>query len=204
MSNKGGVTYSKVYDILANLVEKGLVTIVPEKTKKYVPNSPQSILNLIESKKKKLDFMKEKFSELKSFYDTKEKNAVLMGVGRAAFFKMFDELEPSKEFFYSIKWSSDWRPDWAESVKKNIKSGIDERILARFDDETKINVKKWQKINHKIKILPNEGVVMSIDENAVLISLIKSNTTLIIRDKPFTKIMKKMFLETYKNAEEVK
>ena len=43
-----------------------------------------------------------------------------------------------------------------------------------------------------------------MDDEEVMIALIKSDTTLLIRDKPFAKLMKKMFLATYNQAEQIK
>ena len=50
----------------------------------------------------------------------------------------------------------------------------------------------------------NDGVAMAIRDRAVLVSLIKSNETLVIRDEAFIKIIKKMFECTYDAAEEIK
>ena len=53
--------------------------------------------------------------------------------------------------------------------------------------------------------IENDGVAMSIiDDSEVMVGLIKSNTTLLIRDAHFAKVMKKLFLETYKHAKEIK
>ena len=69
---------------------------------------------------------------------------------------------------------------------------------------TKKDVKKWLKINKNIKNFENQGVAINITEHEIMISLIKSNVTLLIRDKAFTKIMKKMFLASYDDAEKIK
>lgn len=66
-------------------------------------------------------------------------------------------------------------------------------------------LKKWLEIKKDIKKIENEGVAISIvDDEEILITLIKSNTIMLIRDKPFTKIMKKMFIATYNQAEKIK
>ncbi len=205
LSRESGVSYSKIYNILDSLVNKGLVSVVPEKTKKFIPTDPEALVKLIEKKQKRLEKAKQKAKEMKQFYDVKEKNPVQMRLGKKSFYKIVKESKNPKEFNYTIKWSSEYRPDWAGSSKRLSKKGVDLRTLTRYDKETEKDVKKWLKIKKNIRKFSNEGVAMSVtDDEEVMIALIKSNVTLLIKDKPFAKIMKKMFLETYKNAEEIK
>ena len=85
------------------------------------------------------------------------------------------------------------------------KKGKDIKTLARFDEETEKNVKKWLKIHKNFRKFNNEGVAIQIqDDEGVLLGLIKSNVTLLIKDKAFCKIMKQMFLDSYKTAEKIK
>ena len=37
LSGKSGVPYGRIYDVLESLKNKGLVVVVPEKTKKFIP-----------------------------------------------------------------------------------------------------------------------------------------------------------------------
>ena len=56
-------------------------------------------------------------------------------------------------------------------------------------------------INKNIKPIKNDGVAMAIiDDEELMITLIKSNTIMLVRDKPFIKIMKELFLNYYKNS----
>ena len=45
---------------------------------------------------------------------------------------------------------------------------------------------------------------MNIKSKEVMIGLIKSNVTLLIRDKAFVEVMRRMFLATYEQAESIK
>ena len=141
---------------------------------------------------------------MKKNYDIKEKNPVIMGVGKKAFYKIVKELKEDKNISYSVKYTSEYRSDWAGKTERGLKKGKDVRVLTRYDDETKKDVKKWLKINKNIKNFENQGVAINITEHEIMISLIKSNVTLLIRDKAFTKIMKKMFLASYDDAEKIK
>lgn len=205
LSRESGVSYSKIYTILDSLINKGLVAVIPEKSKKFVPTNPETLMKLIEKKQENLENIKKKVKEMKQFYDVKEKNPILMGIGRKGFYKIIKQMKDTKHYDYSIKWTSETKPRWMGIAKNLIKEGKDLKTLTRYDEETKKDVDKWLKIKKEIRRINNEGVAMSIqDDDEVMISLIKSNVTLLIRDKPFTKIMKKMFIETYKIAEKIK
>jgi len=205
LSRESGVPYGKIYNILGGLISKGLVEVIPEKTKKFVPTSPEQLVKLIEEKQRKLEKAKEKAKEMKQFYDVKNKNPVVMQLGKKGFYKIVSKLKKTENYNYMIKWSSEFRPDWFLHHKTKIKQGKDLKVLTRYDEETKKDVDKYLKANKNIRKFENEGTAISIsDDEEVMIALIKSNVTLLIKDKSFTKIMKKMFLETYKNAEGVK
>ncbi len=204
ISSKSGVPYGKIYVILSNLVEKGLVEIVPEKTRKYSLTNPDSLMELINNKKKLLDHATEKVKELKRFYEKKEKDFLIIGEGDKGFWKIADEMKKSEKYSYNIRWDSKIRPGSLEKAKEFIRKGVDKRELVRYDKETEKNVDKWLKVQKNIRKFQNEGVAISIeDDEEVLIGLIKKNTTLLIRDASLTKIMKQLFLEAYKNAERV-
>ena len=200
---KSGVSYSRIYNVLAALAHRGLVVTIPERTKKYSPASPESFLNMISKKEELLRKARERVKEMKRFYEIKEKQPVQIALGRAGFYKLVDEMKfKIDNYEYDIKWNMDVRPEWLRNTEKSLKRGADIKILTRCDNETKKNVDKWLKVNKEIRKIENEGVALSIvDDEEVLIGLIKSDSTLLIRDKPFAKLMKKMFLETYKDAE---
>lgn len=205
ISRESGVSYSKIYNILDSLINKGLVKLIPEKSKKFVPSDPQALVELIEEKQKKLEKAKEKAKELKSFYEVKEKNPVVMELGRKGFYKIVKELKETEKYDYSIKWTSEFRPDWAGNTERYLKQGKELKTLTRYDKETEKDVKKWLRINKNFRKISNEGIALSIkDDEEVMLALIKSNVTLLIKDAAFAKIMKKMFLEAYKNAEAVR
>ena len=142
---------------------------------------------------------------MKKFYNIKEKNPVILVKGQKSFYKIVRELKPPKKSNYLLKWSSEFNPEWVRSHEMNLKKGMDIKFLSRYDNETEKEVKKWLKVTKNIRKFNNDGVAFSIvDNEEIMIMLIKSNVTLLIKDKPFVKIMKKMFLETYKNAEKLK
>lgn len=204
-SGRSGVSYSKIYTVLNSLINKGLVQIIPEKSKKFAPSNPEALIKLIEKKEQELSKAKERARQLKRFYDVKEKNPVVLEIGRKGFYKIVSEMKKTEKYDYTIKWTSEWREDWAGSAERKLKKGMDVKTLVRYDKETASNVKRWIKINKNTRKFPNEGVAFSVvDDNEVMIALIKSNVTLLIKNEPFAKIMKQLFLGAYKNAEPIK
>ncbi|MFH1290333.1 MAG: hypothetical protein ABIH92_02900, partial [Nanoarchaeota archaeon] len=132
------------------------------------------------------------------------RNPVKMGLGRKAFYQIVGEMKKTKTFDYSVKWSSEYNPEWATSARKNKRKGIKSAVLTRVGDDNKKDIKKWLRVQKNMKKFDNDGVAMSIRDEEIMISLIKSNTTLLISDKPFIKIMKKFFEDSYEKAEAIK
>jgi hypothetical protein len=88
------------------------------------------------------------------------------------------------------------------NTKKRLSEGKDEKSLGRFDKETSKAIKEWKTINKEIKPIQNDGVAMSItDDEEVMIALIKSNTTMLIRDKAFAKVMRQLFVKYYMSTD---
>ncbi len=204
ISRESGVSYSKIYNVLDSLIGKGLVKIIPEKTKKFVPTNPEFLIKLIEDKQEVLEKAKEKARQMKQYYEIKDKNPVLVGIGKKGFYKIVKELGEVENFEYSLKYSSEYRLDWVRNTILRLKKGKEIKSLTRYDKETEKDVKKYLKINKNIRKIQNNGIAMDIRDGCVMIALIKSNMTLLIKDKAFVEIMKKMFLETYKTAEKIK
>ena len=123
ISRESGVSYSKIYNVLDSLIGKGLVKVVPEKSKKFVPGDPESLIQLIDKKQKELEEAKQKAQEMKKSYDIKDKNPVTMGIGKAGFYKIVKGMKESSEYSYSVKYTSEYNPDFVESYKKSKKRG---------------------------------------------------------------------------------
>ncbi len=202
VSKDSGVSYSRIYDVLASLEHKGLVKVIPEKSKKFVPSDPQVLKEKILEKKKALDELEKELENLKQLYELKEGEVVQVAQGQRNFYKLEREMPTPQKYEYNIKFSAEFRPMWVREHKELTKKGVDMKDLARFDEETKKNIEKWTKAGRQMKPIPNEGVAMSIrDDKSILIALIKSNTLLLIKDAPFVKLIKELFLKYYERTE---
>lgn len=205
ISDYSGVPYGRIYNVLGDLIEKGLVQIIPEKTKKFVTTSPQKLIDMLNKKQKDIESAKEKAKELKKFYESGDVEVVKVGYGDRGFWKIAEEMSEIKQYEYNIRWSFKERRGNLSKIRKDIRKGRDHKNLVRFDDETSKDIIEASKFDTNIRKIENHGVALSIiDDKEVMIGLVKSNTTMLIRDAAFAKIMKRMFLETYKNAEEIK
>ena len=204
ISKESGVPYSRIYDVLASLEHKGLVKIIPEKGKKFIPGDPSSLKKLIDDKKQSLDVLDKEVERMKSVYDKAEKEPVEIVRGKKNFYKIEREMPEPKKSEYNIKYTSEYLPVWAREEKAYIKKGVDLKVLTRTDNETLPNIQKWLKVNKKIKQIENDGVAISIrDDSAIMVTLIKSNVTMLIRDKPFIALMKELFLNYYESAKPI-
>lgn len=205
ISKMSKVPYSRIYDVLSSLEQKGFVRIIPEKTKKFAPADPKQLSEILEKKQESISNLKEEIKKLSQLYEIKEKNPILVGYGKPAFYKILKEMSQPKKFDYNVKWSSEYRPEWEAKYKEEVKKGIDNRVLCRYDKETALNIHQWIKAGRKkIKKFENRGAVISMVDNETLITLINQNCTLLIRDSAFSDIMSRLFLGAYHNAEEIK
>jgi len=204
ISKYSGVSYSRIYDVLASLERKGFIKIIPEKSKKFVPQSPDQLNEILSKKEESFKLFREKIKSLKSIYEMRTKDPVILGYGKNAFYKIIKEMNKAKKIDYNIKWTSEYRPEWEAQYKEGVKKGVDNRVLCRYDGDTTENIHKWKNAGRKkIKKFGNKGVVVSIVDNEVLITLINQNVTFLIRDAAFSDVMSRLFLDSYKNAEEI-
>ncbi|MBN2052983.1 TrmB family transcriptional regulator [Candidatus Woesearchaeota archaeon] len=203
ISRNANVSYGKIYEVLASLEHKGLVRVVPEKAKKFIPTDPANLIRLIDRKEDELKQTRKKISELKKFYDIQEKEAVEVVKGQRNFYKIIRAMKHPKQFKYTIKYTSEFNPEWVREDKKLTAEGVELKCLVRYDPESENNVRAWLKINPHIKKIKNTGVAIDIRESEIVITLIKNNTIILIKDDALVKIMKELFKSYYDSAESI-
>ena len=203
ISKESGVPYGRIYTVLASLEEKGLVRIVPEDTKKYIASNPDKLNEIVADKIKSLEEIGKKISEFKDIYSKNPKEPVILAKGKNNFYKISKEEIKAQHYSYSVKYTFEVLPRWIHSSREKIKKGMDVKSIGRMDKETEKAVAMWRKVHKNIKPIHNEGIAMSIqDDQEVMIALIKSNTTMLINDQPFAKLMKELFLSYYETHDE--
>jgi len=196
------VPYGRIYTVLASLEEKGLIKTIPEETKKYVPSDPQKLHEIIDNRIKSLMEIDNKVKELKKIYEEHDVEPVILAKGKSNFYKINKEIKETQKYAYNIKYTFEANPTWMRDERERIKKGIEIKHIGLFSKETEKAIKEWKTINKEIKPIENEGVAMGIvDDEEVMIGLIKSNTTMLIRDKAFAKVMKQLFIKYYMNTD---
>jgi sugar-specific transcriptional regulator TrmB len=204
ISQNSEVPYGKIYDILASLEVKGLVQVVPEKTKMFIPSDPKHLLKLVEKKEEGIASLRQEIGKMKQIYDIHEEEVVYLVKGLKNFYKVAREVPKARKFSYAVKYTSEFRPEFIRASEEMMRNGIKPRVLTRYDDETKENVKKWVKIHQNIRGIENKGVAIDINETGVMITLLKNNTTMLIKDKYLAEVMKQLFEGAYEMAEKIK
>ena len=200
-----GVPYGRIYDVLDSLIAKNLIRVIPGKPRTYSIADPQIIEKIIKEREKEFEEVKKEIKKLKKIYENAPEEAVLVATGKRAWYELSRELRsPPRRFSYKIKYTAEYYPEWVREERQEIKKGINVKSLVRYDEETKENVKKWLKHTKSIRAYPNKGVAFWIADGFVLIALIKSNATVLIRDKAFVDMMKHLFEDAYKNSEAIK
>lgn len=198
ISRNSQVSYGKIYEILASLEQKGLVKVIPEKTKKFVASDPDNLMHLVNKKEEELLEIKKNIHNLKQIYTEKEHEPVLVAKGKNNWHKLDAELKIGGKYHYSIKYDFSFRPEFVRRTKQLILKKVDYKVIGRFDKETENNIKQWKKVTTNIKPIENNGVTISIiDDEEIMIGLIKSNTSMLIRDKAFAQLMKTLFINYY-------
>ncbi|MFC1697017.1 TrmB family transcriptional regulator [Nanoarchaeota archaeon] len=204
ISREAEVSYGKIYEVLASLERKGLVTVVPEKSKKFIPADPKNLFKLIELEENKLKKMRDEVSQLKQVYEFHEEEVIQVAKGKRNFYKLLNQMKDPETFEYTIKYSSEYNPKWLREYNQFTKKGVDIKTLTRYDDETKEAVDKWLKVDRKLKQFDNKGVAIDIRDSEVLIALIKSNVIMTIKDKAFIDLMKRLYEVAHENLKEIK
>lgn len=202
LSRASGVPYGRVYDVLSSLETKGLIKIVPEPTKQYIPANPDTLRQILSQRKKELEALEKDLDTMKAKYQTEVAEPVQIAHGKGNFYRLLKGIQESV-FDYSIKYTSKMRPEWKRSVIEKKKDGVDVRTLTRYTDETKSSVQQWLAVQKQIRAFENEGVACALSDGGVVIGLLKSNTTVVIRDQAFTSVMKRLFLAAYNQAPEI-
>lgn len=205
IAKEAGISAGRIYDVLGSLEHKGLIKVIPEKGKKFVPSDPEELRKIVEKRRKDLDEVEKDIDELKRSYEVKEKEPVEVVRGRRNFYKLERQMPKPKKCEYNIKYTSDYKPVWEREYKDYLKKGIELKELVRVDKETAKNVKRWLGVHKNIKQIPNKGVAVSIrDDSTIMIALIKSNTMMLVKDRPFVELMKELFEKYYEQAEPVR
>ncbi|RLE38758.1 hypothetical protein DRJ17_03090 [Candidatus Woesearchaeota archaeon] len=206
ISSHSGVPYSRVYDILESLIRKHLVKIVPEKIKLFIASDPENLNKLLKKRRSELEQLNKDINELKKHYEEKEREQIFVAKGARSFNKLVREVK-ARKFSYKIRYTSEFSHHFIKEFKEEKKRGAILKTLARYDKETKENLKKWLKIDKNIRAFDNDAVAIKIYEGGILISLISpphpGNEMVLIKNKAVADVMKRLFEAAYEKAPKI-
>lgn len=203
IAKSSGLPLSKIYEILNELMKKGLIYLVPGKFKKFMAcEAKSSLKNLLLSELKSINDLSARIDELKLPTLKQEKIMIFRGKERMAVFQ--DDLKNSKIYSYSFFQNiPQLNHPLKELIKDKIKKGVDIRGIVSLNEKNKILYEEWNKIFpsvYKIKNLLENSRMGVIDDEIVRFTLIENNEPLMIRihDNDLAKLFKKVFINEWK------
>jgi sugar-specific transcriptional regulator TrmB len=190
------VSYGTIYTILAIMERKGLVKIIPEKTKKFLATTPEDLVKLIEEKEQKLDNLKKQAQELKKRYDLGEQQPIVIAQGKSNFYKLKSEMTPHTKRDYSVRPIFDPDPVTWRKMKERKAKGVDYRVIYGPNTDGK-SIAKYEKEKIPMIEIPVDNVVLAIHDDETLITLLKKNTTLLVKDKDFSELLAWLYKKAF-------
>jgi sugar-specific transcriptional regulator TrmB len=185
---EAGVSYGTIYEQLAHLERKGLAQTVPEKTKKFVAGDPETLQTLIRDRTETLARLQDDVRELVSLYESNEEQPVLLAQGKVNFHKLKSQMTLHSRRDYSVRPLMDPSPVTIRHMHERLAAGVDYRVL--YGPEVPPDrVAPYGRAGIPLRQLPIDHVIVAIHDDETLITLLKKNTTLLIRDKDFSDLL---------------
>jgi sugar-specific transcriptional regulator TrmB len=196
IAKEAKVSYGTIYDQLGKLEAKGIVRIIPEKTKKFTLVDPNELTKIIDEKIESLNDTKKAVSEMKQIYSMNAKTPVVIAQGKKNFYALKSEMTVHNKRDYSFRQIFEYNPVSFRKMKEKLKRKVEYKILYGTEADEAV-IEKYKKEKIQMRKLPIKGVPIAIHDDEVLISLIEKNTTILIRDKDFADLMTCLFDKTF-------
>ncbi|KXB02487.1 hypothetical protein AKJ44_00255 [candidate division MSBL1 archaeon SCGC-AAA261F17] len=149
LSSASGVPKARIYGVLDDLADRGLVEVKPGRPAKYRPKSPNEIIErIIHNKKARMDNEIERIEDLRSDFEpvfqpiyestvkkTREPLLKTVSVGEPAEEEtrlMYQEAEKEIDI---VSRAMEWLPEVKESLEEALKRGIQVRVLLLAPDQ---------------------------------------------------------------------
>lgn len=210
ITEKSGIHRRNVYDSIARLIEKGLVSFVIFNNKKlFSPVNPKRFLELIEEKKFELENIKSEFSkimpELELRASTQERHDVRFYKGSEGLKTVYEDIirtgkdyigyGPGKQLEKILKFY------FKHFVDKRIKSKIKLRIIYDEDSRTGVKINPFSEVRY----LPQEysshaALRVYGDKVAILLLEEQDPLAIVIKNKKIADGYRKYFEVMWKTA----
>lgn len=216
IAKESKVSKSKIYDILAKLIEKGLAGYVTKNGIKYfMANDPHMILEYLEKQEKELGKTKEEINKIipelllqKSMEKTKRVAEIYEGFQglKAIRGELINSMKPEEEFLVlgAPKIANEKWEGWFLDFHKNrIKKKIPMKIIYNANAREYGKIRTGMKLT-EVKYLPNELVSpnwIDIFSDAILFVILTENPiAFVVRDKELAKSFKSYFEIMWKTS----
>jgi len=217
LSKKSGVPQSKIYESLYKLADKGFVSILDLRPKKFKANDPEvAIKSCLEQKRKKLNLLEQdipkelkKLKLIKTEPETDETITVYKGK---------KDLSPliADKYIVAKKYVKDmitfeYLPySVIREMKKCLERGVDIKLLATRKDKTTMKlIKEVKKMGFNIRYYPVMEIRLSvrdgIDSYQFFVNPKNSSdrTAIVIESKELTKALEHYFDHIWEKAEKL-
>lgn len=213
-----GVPKNKVYRIIRNFENLGLLELIPNETKTYkLTNIKTFVSNKIKEKDKELSEIKKNSKDLDKIKEIDNEFVFSLIRGQRAIMDKLAEHNPKvKKEILGVQ--RNWKV-WGKGLremKKTVKKGIDVKIIGVVNDETKERVLEWKKTGCKIKAYNEKYGQYPLrftifDNKEARITLGKPEIkeprnyiTVWTKSKPLISILRTQFADMWKNSASTK
>ncbi|HRY82578.1 MAG TPA: helix-turn-helix domain-containing protein [Candidatus Moranbacteria bacterium] len=201
-----------VYITLEGLLKKGLAKIIVKgKKKTYLPEEPEKLVQLLETKKRSIE---EILPELKNnYFSQKEKPKIISYEGKDGIRKIYRETLRSKTevlWFGSVKDIFEEFMESFETEKKRLANPNGSREIINnitFDKSYAKRINAQKNPKERVKILPNSQFFPSVDniiyeDRVVILSVKKNFYGVVIENSDIANAYRTMFELAWKSAVE--
>ncbi len=216
LAASAGVSYSKVYKILARLELKGLAThVIKGGVKHFSASEPKRLLDYLEDEQNKIDSRKVALERMlpsieKQFHSVPHSEAVLFTGFKAVtnvFRNLLDELNKGDTYcIMGVRYFdevSQMRNFFHKYHQMRALKGIKVKMIANYDMREKL-VKPTMKFSD-VRYFPKElglNINVLLYNGKTFINTWENDTiSVLIQNKTITDSMQRMFDEFWKNAE---
>ncbi len=206
IARSANINRTTVYDILASLIAKGLVSVSgKEPLQEYVAESPEKVLRLIqkevEDKQENLKIAGELVPQLKSIYNVSDRPKVRFYEGKEGLQQVYEDTLTSHETilaYANVKEMHSALPDYfPKYYKRRTNHGVRIRAIVPSNKEGAERTSKDNEEARESALVPEDKVYFSpeinIYDNKVMIASWKEKLGIIIESKEISDAMKTIY-----------
>ena len=206
IARSSNINRTTVYDILASLIAKGLVSVSgKEPLQEYVAESPEKVLKLIEteveSKQQNLKIAEELVPQLKSLHNVSDRPQVRFYEGKEGLEQVYEDTLTSHETiraYANVNVMHAALPEYfVKYYKRRTNKGIHIRAIIPANEAGTDRASKDKEEARESALVPADKIYFSpeinIYDNKVMIASLKEKLGIIIESKEIADAMKTIY-----------